>query len=54
DFDRKLQNGDGEDAFQDVECRSLNSGERTTLAKGLPGSLSTRAIEMVEALEGKV
>ncbi|XP_057832209.2 E3 UFM1-protein ligase 1 homolog isoform X2 [Cryptomeria japonica] len=53
DFDMKLQNGDAEDALQNIELHSLNPGERISLAKGFLGFLSTRALEMVEALEGK-
>jgi len=54
DFHRRLQDGIDEDASKDVEFALLNSGQRISLAKGLLGSMSTKAIKMVEALEGKV
>lgn len=54
DFHRRLQDGIDEDASKDIEFAPLNSGQRISLAKSLPGSMSTKAIKMVEALEGKL
>lgn len=54
DFHRRLQDGIDGDVSKDIEFAPLNSGQRISLAKGLPGSMSTKAILMVETLEGKV
>lgn len=49
----KLTNGIQIEESQDPETVSLSSSTRIALAKGLPGSFSTKAIGLVETLEGK-
>ncbi|KZV38672.1 hypothetical protein F511_33617 [Dorcoceras hygrometricum] len=51
DMHSKLNNGIQVEESQDSE--TLSSSTRMALAKGLPGSLSTKAIGLVETLEGK-
>ncbi|KAL2487556.1 E3 UFM1-protein ligase 1-like protein [Forsythia ovata] len=53
DMHNKLKNGIEFEESQNSESSSLGSGERITLAKSLPGSLSVKAIALVETLEGK-
>eukprot|EP00252_Welwitschia_mirabilis_P012765 TRINITY_DN28243_c0_g1_i1.p1 TRINITY_DN28243_c0_g1~~TRINITY_DN28243_c0_g1_i1.p1 ORF type:complete len:865 (-),score=205.91 TRINITY_DN28243_c0_g1_i1:702-3170(-) len=53
DMDKKMQDGYTEDISQDLESISFNAGERISLAKDLPGPLSSKAAELVEALDGK-
>ncbi|XP_034221127.1 E3 UFM1-protein ligase 1 homolog isoform X2 [Prunus dulcis] len=53
DVHNKLKNGDEVAEPQISESISLNPGERTSIAKTLPGSLSNKALAVVEALEGK-
>eukprot|EP01018_Ginkgo_biloba_P020703 Gb_30282 [translate_table: standard] len=53
EFDRRLQSGDSEESSQSIDSMSLSHAQRISLAKNLPGSLSTKVLEMVEALEGK-
>ncbi|XP_043719351.1 E3 UFM1-protein ligase 1 homolog isoform X2 [Telopea speciosissima] len=49
----KLKNGIEVDESQNPDSKSLSSGDRVSLAKSLDGSLSVRALAVVEALEGK-
>ncbi|XP_077232923.1 E3 UFM1-protein ligase-like protein isoform X2 [Tasmannia lanceolata] len=53
DMDNKLKNGIQVEESQYLEPSSLSSGDRISLAKSLPGSLSVKGILAVEALEGK-
>ncbi|WJZ88804.1 hypothetical protein VitviT2T_008073 [Vitis vinifera] len=53
DVHNKLKNGIEVEESQNSESISVTSGERIALAKSLPGSLSARALALVEALEGK-
>ncbi|XP_073149734.1 E3 UFM1-protein ligase 1 homolog isoform X2 [Henckelia pumila] len=53
DMHSKLSNGIQVEESQDPETESLSSSTRIALAKGLNGSLSTKAIGLVETLEGK-
>ncbi|KDP44170.1 hypothetical protein JCGZ_05637 [Jatropha curcas] len=53
DIHNKLKNGIEVDESQSSESITLNSAERTTLAKSFPGSLSKKALAVVETLEGK-
>ncbi|XP_073014815.1 E3 UFM1-protein ligase 1 homolog [Primulina eburnea] len=53
DMHSKLTNGIQVEESQDPKTESLSSSTRMALAKGLPGSLSTKAIGLVETLEGK-
>ncbi|XP_022151600.1 E3 UFM1-protein ligase 1 homolog [Momordica charantia] len=53
DLHNKLKNGIEVAELQNSESVSLNTGERTTLAKSLPGTLSNKALTVAEALEGK-
>ncbi|KAM1205584.1 hypothetical protein ACFX2I_006385 [Malus domestica] len=54
DMHNKLKNGVEEVAVPQIsESISLNAGERTSIAKNFPGSLSNKALAVVEALEGK-
>ncbi|XP_004294624.1 PREDICTED: E3 UFM1-protein ligase 1 homolog [Fragaria vesca subsp. vesca] len=52
DMHNKLKNGVEVEDTQISES-SLNPGERTSIAKNFPGSLSKKALVVVEALEGK-
>ncbi|KAL6203158.1 hypothetical protein ACLB2K_026861 [Fragaria x ananassa] len=52
DMQNKLKNGVEVEDTQISES-SLNPGERTSIAKNFPGSLSKKALVVVEALEGK-
>ncbi|XP_010253371.1 PREDICTED: E3 UFM1-protein ligase 1 homolog [Nelumbo nucifera] len=49
----KLKSGIEIDESQNPESASLGSGERIPLAKSLDGSLSVKALAVIEALEGK-
>lgn len=51
--DNKLKNGVEVAESDSPDASSLSSGDRITLAKSLPGSLSIKAQSVVEALEGK-
>ncbi|PQQ11320.1 E3 UFM1-protein ligase 1 homolog isoform X1 [Prunus yedoensis var. nudiflora] len=53
DKHNKLKNGDEVAEPQISESISLTPGERTSIAKTFPGSLSNKALTVVEALEGK-
>ncbi|XP_038988992.1 E3 UFM1-protein ligase 1 homolog isoform X2 [Phoenix dactylifera] len=53
DMDNKLKNGIEIEDRQNLESLPLSSIDRTSLAKGLPDSLSIKAQAAVEALEGK-
>ncbi|CAN6559679.1 unnamed protein product [Malus baccata var. baccata] len=53
DMHNKLKNGVEVAEPQISESISLNTGERTSIAKNFPGSLSSKALAVVEALEGK-
>ncbi|XP_051134469.1 E3 UFM1-protein ligase 1 homolog [Andrographis paniculata] len=53
DMHNKLGNGIQFEESQDPDTASLISADRISLAKGLPRSLSTKAVVLVEALEGK-
>ncbi|XP_009358296.2 LOW QUALITY PROTEIN: E3 UFM1-protein ligase 1 homolog [Pyrus x bretschneideri] len=53
DMHNKLKNGVEVAEPQITESISLNAGERTSIAKNFPGSLSSKALAVVEALEGK-
>ncbi|KAL6195675.1 hypothetical protein ACLB2K_031293 [Fragaria x ananassa] len=52
DMHNKLKNGVEVEDTQISES-SLNPGERTSIAKNFPGSLSKKALVVVEALEGR-
>ncbi|XP_042501540.1 E3 UFM1-protein ligase 1 homolog [Macadamia integrifolia] len=49
----KLKNGIEVDESQNPDSKLLSSGDRVSLAKSLGGSLSVRALAVVDALEGK-
>ncbi|GFQ06362.1 e3 ufm1-protein ligase 1 homolog [Phtheirospermum japonicum] len=53
DKHNKLKNGIQLEESQDPETALMSSADRIALARGLPGSLSVKAIALVEALEGK-
>ncbi|KAG6583453.1 E3 UFM1-protein ligase 1-like protein, partial [Cucurbita argyrosperma subsp. sororia] len=53
DLYNKLKNGIEVAEMQNSEPVSLSIGERTTIAKSFPGSLSNKAVTVAEALEGK-
>ncbi|KAF9665477.1 hypothetical protein SADUNF_Sadunf16G0126800 [Salix dunnii] len=53
DMHNKLKNGIDVEESPDSESITLGSAERTALAKSFPGSLSKKALAVVEALEGK-
>ncbi|KAL5986091.1 hypothetical protein ACLOJK_028081 [Asimina triloba] len=53
DMDSKLKNGIEVEESQCPEPTPLTAGDRISLAKRLPGSLSAKAVAAVEALEGK-
>ncbi|KAK6163232.1 hypothetical protein DH2020_000096 [Rehmannia glutinosa] len=54
DMHNKLKNGIQLEESQDhTETVSMSSADRIALAKGLPGSLSVKAVALVESLEGK-
>ncbi|KAG8387771.1 hypothetical protein BUALT_Bualt02G0055900 [Buddleja alternifolia] len=53
DMHNKLKNGVLVEESQVPETASLSSADRIALAKGLPGSLSVKAVALVETLEGK-
>ncbi|KAJ4969881.1 hypothetical protein NE237_002980 [Protea cynaroides] len=49
----KLKNGNEVDESQNPDSKSLSSGDRVSLVKSLGGSLSVKALAVLEALEGK-
>jgi hypothetical protein len=53
DIHNKLKNGVDVEEIQNPESTSISSGDRIAIAKSLPGSLSVKAIAVIEALEGK-
>ncbi|XP_065866295.1 E3 UFM1-protein ligase 1 homolog [Euphorbia lathyris] len=53
DKHNKLKTGSEVEESQSSESIMLNSAERTAIAKSFPGSLSKKALAVVEALEGK-
>ncbi|XP_061987299.1 E3 UFM1-protein ligase 1 homolog isoform X1 [Populus nigra] len=53
DMHNKLKNGINVEESPNSESITLGSAERTALAKSFPGSLSKKALAVVEALEGK-
>ncbi|KAK7859293.1 e3 ufm1-protein ligase 1 like protein, partial [Quercus suber] len=53
DIHNKLKNGIEVEEAQNSESVSLSPGERTAIAKSFPGSLSNKALAVVDALEGK-
>ncbi|KAJ0020042.1 hypothetical protein Pint_32299 [Pistacia integerrima] len=53
DMHNKLKNGIEVEESKHSESVSLSSGERTALAKSFPGSLSKKALDVLESLEGK-
>ncbi|GAB2274296.1 hypothetical protein Dimus_009062 [Dionaea muscipula] len=53
DVYNKLKNGIEVQESQNPESLSLSQGERINIAKGLEGSLSVKAVALVESLEGK-
>ncbi|XP_011005027.1 PREDICTED: E3 UFM1-protein ligase 1 homolog isoform X2 [Populus euphratica] len=53
DMHNKLKNGINVEESPNSESIMLGSAERTALAKSFPGSLSKKALAVVEALEGK-
>ncbi|KAJ4833996.1 hypothetical protein Tsubulata_016528 [Turnera subulata] len=53
DMHNKLKNGIEIEEAQNPDSISLNSAERTSIAKSFPGSLSKKAFSVAEALEGK-
>ncbi|KAL1558629.1 E3 UFM1-protein ligase 1 [Salvia divinorum] len=54
DKHEKLKNGLQLEGSKILEPVVMSSADRIALAKGLPGSLSAKAIELVETLEGKL
>ncbi|KAG6607225.1 E3 UFM1-protein ligase 1-like protein, partial [Cucurbita argyrosperma subsp. sororia] len=54
DLHNKLKNGIEVAELLNSEPVSLSTGERTTIAKSFPGSLSNKAVTVAEALEGKL
>ncbi|KAL6516501.1 hypothetical protein OROGR_019806 [Orobanche gracilis] len=53
DVDNKLKNGIQLEESQNLETTLMSSADRITLARGLPGSVSAKAVALVESLEGK-
>ncbi|PIA52953.1 hypothetical protein AQUCO_01000661v1 [Aquilegia coerulea] len=53
DIHNKLKNGIEVEESDSPESASLSSGDRLSLAKGLTGPLSVKAVAVVETLEGK-
>ncbi|KAL3850723.1 hypothetical protein ACJIZ3_012605 [Penstemon smallii] len=53
DMHNKLSQGIQVEESQNSEIVSLSSADRIATAKGLPGSLSKKAVVLVETLEGK-
>ncbi|KAF5189340.1 E3 ufm1-protein ligase 1-like protein [Thalictrum thalictroides] len=53
DIHNKLKNGIEVEESDSPESVSLSSGDRLSLAKGLTGPLSVKAVTLVETLEGK-
>ncbi|XP_010520295.1 PREDICTED: E3 UFM1-protein ligase 1 homolog [Tarenaya hassleriana] len=53
DIHHKLKNGVEVEDSKDRDLLSLNSSERTALAKNFTGPLSKKALSLVEVLEGK-
>ncbi|PON66978.1 E3 UFM1-protein ligase [Parasponia andersonii] len=53
DLHNKLKNGVEVEESQNSDSVSLTPGERITISKSFPGSLSNMALAVVEALEGK-
>ncbi|EEF30558.1 E3 UFM1-protein ligase 1 homolog [Ricinus communis] len=53
DKHNKMKNGIEVEDSQSLESITFNSAERIALAKSFPGSLSKKAITVIEALEGK-
>uniref|UniRef100_A0A9I9DLF9 E3 UFM1-protein ligase 1 homolog n=1 Tax=Cucumis melo TaxID=3656 RepID=A0A9I9DLF9_CUCME len=53
DLYNKLKNGIEVAELQNSEPVALSTGERITIAKSFPGSLSNKAVTVAEALEGK-
>ncbi|KAJ0979416.1 hypothetical protein J5N97_014890 [Dioscorea zingiberensis] len=53
DMDKKLKDGVEVEDHPNVETTTLSFGDRISLAKSLPGSLSAKAQALVEASEGK-
>jgi hypothetical protein len=54
DIHNKMKNGTEVEESKTQDLVLLDSSERTALAKNLNGSLSKKALALVEALEGKV
>ncbi|KAL0436523.1 UNVERIFIED_CONTAM: E3 UFM1-protein ligase 1 [Sesamum radiatum] len=52
DIHNKLRNGIQVEESQNPESASMSSADRISLAKGIPGPLSVKAIGLVETLEG--
>ncbi|KAL6566642.1 hypothetical protein OROMI_015046 [Orobanche minor] len=53
DVYNKLKNGIQLEESQNPETTLMSSADRITLARGLPGSFSAKAVALVESLEGK-
>ncbi|KAK4440819.1 E3 UFM1-protein ligase 1 [Sesamum alatum] len=53
DIHNKLRNGIQVEESQNPESASMSSADRISLAKGMPGPLSVKAVGLVETLEGK-
>lgn len=53
DLHNKLKSGIQLEEAENPESDALGSGERVALAKSFPGSLSAKALAVVEALDGK-
>ncbi|KAK9127175.1 hypothetical protein Syun_015972 [Stephania yunnanensis] len=53
DMHNKLKNGVGVEDSKTIEDTTLSAADRMSLAKSLPGSLSVKAISVVEALDAK-
>ncbi|XP_011089402.1 E3 UFM1-protein ligase 1 homolog [Sesamum indicum] len=53
DIHNKLRNGVQVEESQNTESASMSLADRISLAKGIPGPLSVKAVGLVETLEGK-
>ncbi|KAL8501635.1 hypothetical protein ACS0TY_020950 [Phlomoides rotata] len=53
DLHNKLKNGHQLEESQNPETAAMSSADRIALAKGLPKSLSVKAVGLIETLEGK-
>lgn len=53
DIHNKMKSGTEIEEFDHLACGPLSTGDRISLAKGLDGPLSVKALALVETLEGK-